>query len=153
MGVDLKGAAKLGAVIALLVGAWFVVKMLKPAEGDLELINTRDGDFGDMTSAAQRRASGAVSDADVSGLDMVPTSSLPLSGPEKPAPPPEPAPRAVTTTAPPEPAPAPVRVAPRPVRREKPRLQATDSVTGGQTATSSAFMAAPEDEQQQGKKK
>lgn len=152
MGVDLKGAAKLGAVIALLVGAWFVVKMLKPAEGDLELINTRDGDFGDMTSAADRRAGAGVAEGDVSGLDMVPTSSLPLSGPEKPAPPPEPAPRVVTTTTP-EPTPAPVRAAPRPVRRERPRLQTTESVTGGQTATSSAFMAAPEDEQQQGKKK
>lgn len=152
MGVDLKGAAKMGAILALLVSAWFVVRMLKPREQDLELINTRDGDFGDMTSAAQRRVVGVNSDADVSGLDMVPTSSLPLSGPEKPAPPPEPAPRVVTTTTP-DPTPPPARAAPRPVRRERPRLQTTDSVTGGQTATSSAFMAAPEDEQQQGKKK
>ena len=151
--MDLKGLAKLSAVLALLVSAWFFVRMLKPREADLPLIDTHDGDFGDMTSAAQRRAGAGGQDGDVSGLDMVPASSLPLSGPEKPAPPPEPAAPAPAPSAEPEPAPAPAPAPSRPVRRERPRLQATESMSDRPTATSSAFMAAPEDEKPTDKKR
>lgn len=152
MPVDLKAAAKFTAVVALLVSAWFVVRLLKPREAELPLIDTREGDFGDMTSAAQKRAGAGGADGDVSGLDMVPASSLPLSGPAQPAPPPEPAKPAAAAPAPePEPTPAPPPA--RPARRAKPRLQTTESVMGGQAATSSAFMAAPEDEDQKDKKR
>lgn len=151
--MDLKGLAKLSAVLALLVSAWFFVKMLKPREAELPLIDTHSGEFGDMTSAAQRRAAAGAPDGDVSGLDMVPASSLPLSGPEKPAPPPEPAAPAPPAAAEPEPAPAPAPAPSRPARRERPRLQATESMSDRPTATSSAFMAAPEDEKPADKKR
>lgn len=153
MSVDLKGAVKFAAVVALLASAWFVVRMLKPREAELSLIDTRDGDFGDMTSAAQKRAASGSAEGDVSGLDMVPTSSLPLSGPEKPAPAPEPAPVPAQTAAAPASEPEPPAAPTRPARREKPLLQRTESTTGGQTATSSAFMAAPEDADPKDKKR
>jgi hypothetical protein len=153
MSVDLKGALKFAAVIALLASAWFVVRMLKPREAELSVIDTRDGDFGDMTSAAQKRAGSGGTAGDVSGLDMVPASSLPLSGPEKPAPAPEPAPAAPQAASTPAPEPAPTPAPAGRPRRVKPVLQRTESTTGGQTATSSAFMAAPEDAEQKDKKK
>lgn len=152
MAVDLKAAAKFIAVLALLLSGWVLVQFLKPREAELPLIDTREGDFGDMTSAAQKRTGAGGTDADVSGLDMVPASSLPLSGPAKPAPAPEPAKPAAAAPAPePEPTPAPPPA--RPARRAKPRLQTTESVMGGQAATSGAFLAAPEDEDQKDKKR
>ncbi|TBR17437.1 hypothetical protein EPO15_16905 [bacterium] len=150
--MDLKSLAKYAAIAGLLASAWFLVKALKPREAELQVIDTRSGEFGDMSSAAQKRAAGAGNDADVSGLDMVPTSSLPLAGPDRSAPPAPAAAPVAATPAPaaePEPAPAPSR----PARREKPRLQATESTTSRPAATSSAFMAAPEDEERKGQKK
>lgn len=149
--MDLKGAVKFGGVLALLIGAWVLVKALKPREAELPLIDSRGGDFGDMTSAAQKRAAASGDPTDVSGLDMVPTTSLPLSGPSKPEPAPEPAPAAPAPASPaPEPAPAPAP--PRRVAREKPVLQRTGSVLEGSAATSSAFLAAPEDEKKEPKR-
>lgn len=147
MPVDLKTGLRFAAVLSLLFAAYALVRALKPREAPLEVINDRDGTFGDMASAAQKKGSTG-SDGDVSGLDMVPTTSLPLAGPDKaePAPPPSaPVPQAAPAPEPaPAPAPAPARRAPAP----KPRLQVSESPLDRPAATSSAFLAAPDEEKE-----
>lgn len=149
--MDIRTATRFGAIVALLVGAWFVVKMLKPQEAELTGFDSRSAEFGDMTSAADRRAKMRPDEDATSGLDMVPASSLPIASPQEPAPPPPPqqAPEASAPPAEPEPAPEPA-----PVRRSRPRpvLQRVESGSG-QAATTSAFMAAPEDAKKEDAKK
>ncbi|MBI3296940.1 MAG: hypothetical protein HYZ75_02160 [Elusimicrobia bacterium] len=151
--IDFRTASRLTAIFAMLAGAWFFVKALKPKEADLQALDSRSAEFGDMSSAASRRGDGASQDGDVSGLDMVPTSSLPMARPDPPGaePEPEPEPVAAAPERPAEPEPPP-RPAPKP-RREIPRLTKIESKAETQTATSSAFLPNPEDVYDKKKKK
>ncbi len=156
--MDLRTASRLFFIAALMAGAWFLVKHLKPREADLQAINSRDGQLGDMTPSAVRHQEGGPAADDVSSLDMLPTSSLPLAGPggQEPATEPVGVPlNAVPPPAPEEPAPAPP--APRPAPAKKPRVrpqfQPQENPLGKSAATSAAFLAAPEDKKKSDPKK
>lgn len=149
--LDIRTASRFAGILALLVGAWFLVKMLKPREAELTGFDSRNAQFGDMSSAADKRTRTGEDDP-TSGLDMVPSSSLPVAAPEEPAPPAPAAPSAPAAAPKPEPEPAP---APAPARRQRvrPAFQKVESTLEGQAATTSAFMAAPEDAKQESEKK
>ncbi|MBI5596048.1 MAG: hypothetical protein HY928_08165 [Elusimicrobia bacterium] len=149
--LDIRAATRFAAIFALLVGAWFLVRMLKPREAELTGFDSRNAQFGDMSSAAEKRTRTAEDDP-TSGLDMVPSSSLPVASPQEPAPP-APAEQPAQAAAPapaPEPAPAP---APARKQRVRPAFQKVESAMEGQAATTSAFMAAPQDAKQESEKK
>ena len=151
--MDIRTATRFGAIVALLVGAWFVVKMLKPREAELTGFDSNNAQFGDMSSAADKRAATAQADDPTSGLDMVPSSSLPIAAREEPPPPP-PAQAAAAPAAPvPDPEPAPPPAPPARRARPRPAFQRVESANEGQAATTSAFMAAPEDAKQEADKK
>lgn len=150
-GVDLRTASRLLAIAALLGGAWFFVRTLKPKETELQTLDSRSAEFGDMSSAASRRPNGE-EEANVRGLDMVPTSSLPESGPQAP-PEPEPPQQPTEQAAPPPPEPYQPPPPVRKPRRELPRLEKVASDLGGQAATSGAFLANPEESSKDDEKK
>ena len=157
--MDLRTTSRLFFIAALLAGAWFLVRMLKPREADLQAINSRDGQLGDMTPAAVRRTEGAVTPDDVSSLDMMPTSSLPLAGPgsQEPATEPVGVPlNAIPPPAPSEPEPTPAPAPPaKPMKKPRvhPQFQPQENPLGKSAATSSAFLAAPDETKKKDPKK